>query len=193
MPTLLAKFRYFTSISIVHQYEDAMPQDQWRTYNILIHQEQARRLRPYTIAYVCKMHQGEESKKPPYVSLSPSVPIPDSDIKDMIDMDTGKKVKAVAYLRHNLVSVDTLAAQRMLDAFQDNNNHIYFTGGWTKGAGLHEEILSTSLDIANRIRGYFVIGDSNSYSDRDPEYTPKYIRDSFVKGDVKVLPDGFWD
>lgn len=194
MPTLLAQFRYFTSISIVHEYEDAMPpeQEQWRTYNILIHQEQARMLRPYTIAYVCKMHQGEDKAEPPFVSLSPSVPIPDGDILEMIDMDTGEMVKAVAYLRHNLVSVDTLAAQRMMDAFQGHNN-IYFTGGWTKGAGLHEETLSTSLDIANRIRGYFVIGQSHSYSDMDPEYTPKYIRDSFVKGPVEVLSDGFWD
>lgn len=193
MPTLLAQFRYFTSISIVHNYEDVMPPPKERlTYNILIHQQEARMLRPYTIAYVSKMHQGEETKDAPFVSLSPSIPIPEDDIFEMVDVATGDKIKSVAYFRHNMVSIDSLAAQRMMDAFQGHNG-IYFTGGWTKGAGLHEEILSTSLDVANRIRGYFVPGQSHSYSERDPEYVPKYVRDSFETRDVEVLPPGFWD
>jgi predicted NAD/FAD-binding protein len=198
MPLLLAQFRYADGIAIAHVSDAAMPPDRsrWRTYNIRIFPPRTRLLRPYTIAYVETMHQGAKTPDdpPPYfVSENPPVPIPEEQILDMIDLATGERTKAVAYFRHNTVSVDSMGAQRMLSTMQGQNG-VWYTGGWTNGAGLHEEIMAVSQEIALKLRGYIPLDRPlHTYSDRDPAFVPKYVRDSLQGEAAAAAPAGFWE
>ena len=51
--------------------------------------------------------------------------------------------KAICWFRHNVLDFDCLEAQEMLDKdpkIQGGQfGNVYFTGGWTNGAGLHEQ------------------------------------------------------
>jgi len=196
MPFLLAQFRYFDSISIVHDDASLLPaqQEQWSTYNILIYPPNTRMLRPYTITYVTQKHQGHDTNDPPYLTLTPFGPIPESTIQQMIDLGelpAKDKISAVTYLKHNLVSVDSMAAQRYLPSMQGINN-LYFTGGWTNGAGLHEEIIAQSLDVASRLRGIIPIHGPENYVHDDPSHVPGHVRKSLGE-DLPLLPDGIFD
>jgi predicted NAD/FAD-binding protein len=209
---LLAKFRYINSVAVAHTSPDVMPagREQWRTYNILIRPPRARMLRPYTISYVENMHQGAPRVPERYwlVSEDPHTPIPDDAVLQMKDPVTGKPVPAVAYFRHNTVTPETMGAQQMLSRLQGQNG-IYYTGGWTNGAGLHEEILAISIEIAQRLRGYIdrkfqprrgkLLAAApahvtlHTYNPDDPSYVPKYIRDALSDEPADAAPPGFWD
>ncbi|MCB9622406.1 MAG: NAD(P)-binding protein [Sandaracinus sp.] len=194
MPTLLAQFQYFDSIGIVHDDVSMLPPEEkdWSTYNILVYPPGTRLLRPYTITYVERKHHGEDTNEPPYVTLTPYGAVDESGIPTMIDLPSAERVSAVSYLRHNTLSVDAMAAQKYVRALQGQNG-LWFTGGWTNGAGLHEEILAMSKEIAMRIRGYFVLGQhEEGYHDADPSYVPKHLRDTFAE-EPDLFPDGFWE
>lgn len=194
MSTLLAQFEYFDSISIVHADPAMLPPDEsaWSTYNILVYPPGTRSLRPYTITYVERKHHGQNSNEPPYITLTPYGAVDANSIPNMVDLPKSDSVQAVTYLRHNTLSVDAMAAQRYVRALQGQNG-LWFTGGWTNGAGLHEEILAMSKEIAQRIRGIHVIGEhEEGYHDADPTYVPKYIRDSFSEA-PQPFPEGAWD
>lgn len=192
MSTLLAQFRYFDSVSIVHSDESMLPEDRsaWSTYNILVYPPGTTSLRPYTITYVTQKHQGVDSNDPPYLTCTPWGAVDDATIPTMIDLPSPERVQAVAHLRHNTLTVDAMGAQSLLPALQGQNN-LWFTGGWTNGAGLHEEILAMSKEIAMRIRGIFTSEHGETYREDDPSFVPKHKRDSFERA-PKVLPDGFW-
>lgn len=193
MSTMLAHFSYFDSMSIVHDDDAMLPTDPaaWSTYNILVYPPGTRSLRPYTITYVEQKHQGHDTNAPPYITLTPFGAVQERGIPEMIDLPGADRIKAVTYLRHNTLTLDAMAVQRLLPGIQGENN-LWFTGGWTNGAGLHEEILAQSREIALRIRDIFIIGEHGaSYRDDDPTYVPKHIRDSFESA-PKVLPAGFW-
>lgn len=192
VPTLLSQFEYFDSMAVVHDDQAMLPEDEslWSTYNILVYPPGTRSLRPYTITYVTRKHQGEDSNAPPYLTLTPFGAVNDEGVPSMLDLPASNRVKAVAYLRHNTLTVDAMAAQRLLPAVQGQSN-LWFTGGWTNGAGLHEEILAQSKEIALRIRGIYEVGHGESYRDDDPSYVPKHKRDSFASA-PEALPDGFW-
>lgn len=198
MPAMLGEFRYINSIAIAHTYDAVMPpMDRRQTYNIRIHPRDTRMLRPYTISYVEKMHQGAPTPEGSwFVSENPPVPIPDGRILDMIDLDSPENDprtrKAVAYFRHNTVTTGTIMAQRFLAAMQ-GENQVYFTGGWTQGAGLHEEILGVSQDVASKIRGYLTGGPLHSYRDDDPNHVPRYFLDALTTENAEVFPAGFWE
>jgi hypothetical protein len=194
MPTFLAQFRYLDSMAIVHDDESMLPEDpsQWSDYNILVYPPGTRSLRPYTITYVDQKHQGVSTNAPPYLTLTPYGAVQESGIPDMMNLPSSDRVKAIAYLRHNTTSLDSMAAQTLLPAMQGQEN-LWFTGGWANGAGLHEEIIALSKEIALRIRGIFVIGEhGETYRKDDPAYVPKHVRDTFAKR-PQPFPDGFWD
>ncbi len=194
MPTLLSQFEYFDSIGIVHDDVAMLPPDTkaWSTYNILVYPPGTRSLRPYTITYVERKHHGEDSNAPPYVTLTPYGAVDDAGIPKMFALPSSDRIEAVTFLRHNTLSVDAMVAQKYVRAMQGQNG-LWFTGGWTNGAGLHEEILAMSKEIAMRIRGIFVIGEhEEGYRDDDPTYVPKHLRDTFSV-DASPLPPGFWD
>ncbi|MEQ9081022.1 MAG: NAD(P)-binding protein [Sandaracinaceae bacterium] len=192
VPTLLSQFAYYDSMAVVHDDVNMLPTDEkmWSTYNILVYPPETRLLRPYTITYVTRKHQAEDSNQPPYLTLTPYGAVDDGGVPTMLDLPSSSRVKALAYLRHNTLSVDAMAAQRMLPALQGQSN-LWFTGGWTNGAGLHEEILAQSKEIALRIRNIFEVGHGESYREDDPSYVPKHKRDSFESA-PEALPDGFW-
>jgi predicted NAD/FAD-binding protein len=193
MSTLLAQFQYYDSVGMMHEDDSMLPTDpaEWSTYNILVYPPGTRSLRPYTITYVEQKHQGHDTNAPPYTTLTPYGAVQDASIPEMLDLPSGASVKAVTYLRHNTLTLDAMAVQRLLPSMQGQSN-LWFTGGWTNGAGLHEEILSQSRAIALRIRGIFTVGHGASYRDDDPSYVPKHLRDSFEPA-PEVVPDGFWD
>jgi predicted NAD/FAD-binding protein len=154
MVQVLSAFDYRNSVAVAHTYAPLLPADKnaWRTYNITIH-DNYQQLRPYSINYVCNLHQNDP-KNPrrnhfdePYffVSLNPQVPIPDRYVLNTLD---GKK--AVAYFPHNVLTVEALQAQAQLPAVQGQNN-LFFTGGWTVGAGLQEECLESARSVAQHI------------------------------------------
>jgi predicted NAD/FAD-binding protein len=153
LPSMLTTFRYINSIAIAHQDEAVMPprRDDWRTYNIRIFPPKARLLRPYTISYVETMHQGAKTPWGDvwFVTENPPFPIADHLILDMVE-PTGKREKAVAYFRHNTITTESMRAQRHLPSLQGENS-LYFTGGWTFGAGLHEEILHNSRRVSHKL------------------------------------------
>lgn len=194
MSTFLAQFEYFDSIGIVHEDTSMLPPDPkaWSTYNILVYPPKTTSLRPYTITYVERKHHGQNSNEPPYLTLTPFGAVDDAGIPEMIELPKSDRVRAVTYLRHNTLSPDAMTAQRYVRAMQ-GQNQLWFTGGWTNGAGLHEEILAMSKEIALRIRNIYVIGEhEEGYHDDDPTYVPKHIRDSFDDVDATPFPDGFW-
>lgn len=192
MSTMLAQFRYFDSVSIVHDDDAMLPTDPaaWSTYNILVYPPGTRSLRPYTITYVERKHQGEDTNAPPFITLTPFGAIQESTVPEMLDLPSGERVKAITYLRHNTLTPEAMAVQRLLPGLQGQNN-LWFTGGWTNGAGLHEEILAQSRSIALRIRDIHELEHGECYRDDDPSYVPKHIRDSF-ESKPEVLPKGFW-
>ena len=189
------EFKYIDSVAYAHTYDGVMPADRsrWQTYNVLIPGKDEKRL--YTMSYVENMHQGahEPPENPWFVSENPQVKIPYDEILTMVDLRsiTAPKIKAVITFPHNTLTDESLAAQRTLCGLQGKNG-VYFTGGWTNGAGLHEEVLAVSLDISAMILGH-ASHPVHGPCGPTPDHVPKYIRDSFADGPVQLYPDGFWE
>ena len=192
MDTLLAQFEYLDSMAIVHDDEAMLPADRsrWSTYNILVYPPATRSLRPYTITYVDRKHQGENSDDPPYLTLTPFGAVDAEGIPPMIALPSGERIEAVAYLRHNTLSVDAMGAQAMLPSIQ-GQNRLWLNGGWANGAGLHEEIIALSKEIALRVRGFFVPDLGETRRADDPSYDPRHVRESLGTGPRKPWPDDF--
>jgi predicted NAD/FAD-binding protein len=156
MVNVLSAFEYTRSVAVAHTFLTEMPinKNAWRTYNIRIHDDTAAQLRPYTISYVCNRHQNDAHnslykgyENPEFfVTLNPLNPIPDQYILRQPD---GKK--AVAYFYHNVVNQTSLVAQEHLHNVVQGQNNIFFTGGWTKGAGLHEECWLSAMSVSKHI------------------------------------------
>lgn len=181
LPRVLAQFRYINSIAVAHTWPGVMPADRgmWRTYNIRIQPQDARMLRPYNISYVESMHQGGFTPTDDFVTEDPHVPIPLRHIRAMVDPVTRERRKATAYFRHNTITVDSMRAQDQLSDDFQGVNHLWYTGGWAHGAGLHEEIMVLAQEVAERIRGTHV-GPLHTWSARDPGHVPLYIRQVFA-------------
>jgi uncharacterized protein len=156
MVNVLSAFEYTNSVAVAHTFSPLLPLNKsaWRTYNIRIHDDAAVHLRPYSISYVCNRHQNDAenpiykgSDNPDFfVSLNPSIPIPPQHI---LKTPAGKK--AISYFAHNVLSNFTLIAQENLRDLVQGQNNIFFTGGWTMGAGLHEECLLSAMSVSERI------------------------------------------
>ena len=177
----LARVRYLNGISVAHTFAGMMPPDYnaWCTYNILIHQD-ASYLKPYTISYVCNRHQNDAAEASYdhfglpqfFITCNPPVPIPSKYI--LTDAATGKP--AIANLRHNVFDCDCLSAQAEILTSQGQNN-LYFAGGWTLGAGLHEECWIQGINIAHQIATGEKVTDHHYDVSRGPDkYAPKYLR-----------------
>lgn len=193
---ILSSFRYFSSVALWHDDDSVMPAERnhWRTYNIVIYPEDRCQLRPYTINYVCSMHQGRDRAEAPFVSESPLQGVCRDRLRGrVLPSESAPSGSAIAWFRHNMVSVEAMQAQCWLHAQQGCNN-IYYTGGWTNGAGLHQEIMAVSLDIAKRLRGTYREEDANVALSHKPDHIPMYLRvaateRSETHGDM--VPAGF--
>ncbi|MBD9527453.1 FAD-dependent oxidoreductase [Paracoccus sp. PAR01] len=153
----MASIEYTNGISVAHTDSRLLPVNcnAWSTYNILIHQPGAVAQMPYTINYVANRHQND-AQNPLYdkfgyplffVSVNPYRPIPD----DLVLKDAQGN-PAVQNLRHNVLDFATLQAQAVCLKNQGVNG-IYYAGGWTQGAGLHEECWVQGQDVAKLILG----------------------------------------
>ncbi len=114
-----------------------------------------------------------------FVTLNPCVPIPDEYVlktpKDeqrkpagyfknfteneeklpgwqlMIEAAGGGQ-PVIGWFKHNVLNFDCLDAQQELKALQGGAfQNLYFTGGWTNGAGLHEECWEVAKEVAVEI------------------------------------------
>jgi len=197
LPFILAEalkvFGAYPATALVHNDPSVMPADptQWRTYNVLI-EPPGDKTQPYTISYVNAMHNGVYAQVPPFVTENPIVPIAPGSVLDMVDLSnpTGPMVKAQADFTHNTVSVKTMALQAGLPTYQGHGG-VYFTGGWTNGAGLQEQIISTSMGIAATIRGFTDEELQQTYREDRPAYVPHYLRRSLGRK-PREWPAGFW-
>jgi|GEM_PF-6002421 len=188
------RFEYIDSDACAHTDPRVLPPDRnrWETYNVLIPATNEKRL--YTISYVENMHQG--APKPPvgawFVSENRMKDVDGRLIKHMVDLadPTGPMRPATITFPHNTLTPDSLRAQRELCQLQGKWG-LYYTGGWTNGAGLHEEVLAVSLDISYMIRGINFPLNGPCGPGRHP--VPGYIRRSFSKEPMKLYPDGFWE
>lgn len=174
----LKVFEYYPATAFAHEYDGVIPVDfgEWRTYNIRILPPDSVP-RPYTITYVEAMHQGALKPDTPtlFVTENPPVQIPPASVRQMLDVDTGTFVPAQTSFRHNTVTFDTIAAQALLPAWQGRNS-LWYTGGWTNGAGLHEQILRQASEIALKMLGHIPVDEPlHTYDDRYPEHVPQYL------------------
>ncbi len=155
--TVLGSFTYLDSTAVAHTWAGLLPRahNAWRTYNVLIRPEGAPPT-PYSMTYVENRHQNDH-RNPEYdhyggpqwfVTLNPQLPIPDSFV--LTDARTGQP--AVAHFPHNVVDFAALSAQQHLPPLQGRNN-VYFAGGWTLGAGLHEECWEAAVRVADMLLG----------------------------------------
>jgi len=113
----------------------------------------------------------------PYVlySINPHVAIPDEFVlrQPVKDLQTGEYLRALAYFPHNVMNVRSMWAQSVLwgthwpypndPAFEyhwpnytpgapvQGQNGLYFTGGWTLLAGLHEQCWQSAIEVVNLI------------------------------------------
>jgi uncharacterized protein len=178
----LSRISYLNGLSVAHTWCGMMPSDvnAWKTYNILIHQPPETTLKPYTISYVCNRHQND-AQNPAYnyfggpqffITVNPPLAIP----SQYVLQDQTTLLPAIANLRHNILDFACLAAQETMQTLQGANS-LYFAGGWTNGAGLHEECWVQGENIASLI----VTGQGkpeNHYDSRPgaKHFAPAYLR-----------------
>lgn len=67
------------------------------------------------------------------------------------DFEKKYKNKAVTLFRHNVLDKNCLQAQDQLKKYHQNAGRLYITGGWSQGAGLHEECWQQAESIADKI------------------------------------------
>lgn len=153
LASALKTVKYTSSEAVAHTDTRLLPANRnaWRTYNVRI-RDDAEPQKPYQMTYVENRHQNDRAGifdhyglSEFFVSLNPYIqPRPELVLKDV----NGNDLRAT--FRHNVVDVPTMQMQENLKQMQGMNN-IFFTGGWTNGAGLHIECWLQSADIANRI------------------------------------------
>ena len=151
----LTSFKYRDEEIVAHTYYGVLAPcvDVWRTYNILVRKNAAGPHR-YTITYVVNRHQndgykirqGALSAPQFFVTVNAPVPIPDSHVLRQPDGTHARTVfKDIAF------DLDALEAQALRAGLQGINN-VYLTGGYTQGAGLHEECWTDGMELAAHIK-----------------------------------------
>jgi predicted NAD/FAD-binding protein len=176
----LEEFTYLPSTAYAHTDTALLPPRLfWRTYNILIH-ETDQRFTPYTISYVVNFHQNDAAnpeyqniEKPLlfFCTLNPHREIPEHEI-----LRQPNDEPAIARFPHNVVNNKALTAQRAVwgEAWPEPHRaltsvleeelpprdkwgiqglgNVFFTGGWTLGAGLHEQCLMSAAKVNRMVR-----------------------------------------
>ena len=148
----------------------------------------------------------------PYVfySINPQVAIPDEFVlrQPIKDPKTGEYLRAIAYFPHNVINVRSMWAQSVLWGTEwpypddqdfeyhwpcyepgtpvQGQNGLYFTGGWTLLAGLHEQCWQSAIEVVKLVT-------EESQSEQHPKnyrFIPNYIsRDQSV--DDSFMPDSY--
>ncbi|MDJ0942806.1 MAG: FAD-dependent oxidoreductase [Kiloniellales bacterium] len=194
MVQILSSIKYLNSLSVCHTFAGVLPPNRnaWRTYNILIHQPPNKAMKPYTITYVCNRHQNDKTNADYdkfglpqfFVTLNPPVPIPDQFVLKQVEETSWfkKEDPAVTYLKHNVLNFDCLEAQMLLwdkDKKVQGTNNLYFTGGWTNGAGLMEECWRSGSCVAELIHDpTYECEDIYNFDPQAEHFAPRYLRDA---------------
>jgi len=172
---VLEHFTYLPSTAYAHTFAGVLPaREFWRTYNILIREPSlqpiAESTTPYSISYLVNDHQNDKKfnpgpHRPFFCSLTPFEDIPSECI--LLQPDGAQ---AKADFPHNVLNEKAIKGQGELwgSAWEkpalalepseelpepdtwgiQGDRGIFFTGGWTLGAGLHEQCWQS----ADRIR-----------------------------------------
>ncbi|TAJ82027.1 MAG: hypothetical protein EPO42_01800 [Gallionellaceae bacterium] len=184
---------------VVHLSTANMPPDPntWRTYNINIFPDQDKGQR-YNINYWINRHQND-SKNPSYncqssefrehtytpqyfLSLNPLNPIP--DICRLKSQPYGNCTMFKFY--HCRLNMDATKAQDYLvPLMMKGIDNVYFTGGYTKGAGLHEECWISGTEVAKHALSpshqdphqYRMPTDSSDVDEHVSHIAPEYMLD----------------
>ncbi len=180
----------------------------WRSYNVLIHQGTSMNPYTMSYVCNRHQNDAEldcegRPVKPErnkvglpqfFVTENPLVPIPDDYVLEVCE--DGKRAwagyprlgghesqmpgkKATIYFKHNVLDFACLAAQELLPSIQGGeHDNIYFAGGWTKGAGLHEECCRQGRCVTELIHDpdYKCPDDWNAKPEAGEEYAPAYVR-----------------
>ncbi len=151
----LTSFTYHANEIVAHTYYGVLPPyvKAWRTYNIVIPRNPAA-AHPYTMTYVMNRHQndarcatgGDLGTPQFFVTVNPPVPIPDSHVLAQPD---GAPARTV--FEDNNYDLTAIKAQETRANLQGINN-LYLTGGYTSGAGLHEECWTDGMELAAQIK-----------------------------------------
>ncbi len=173
---VLRKVRYAPSVAYAHTYTGILPPDVnlWRTYNVTVHDAThvGGKTYPYSMTYVCNKHQND-AKSGTYNNYGgPQILVtlnPREDVKKILDdeikamqatpsvaplymlCDANTHAPIVWSFPHNIVDNASIRAQDDLVQFQGREG-LFFTGGWTQGAGLHEECWIQSQAVATAIQ-----------------------------------------
>lgn len=133
----------------------------WRSFNVRIRQGAG--LKPYSMTYVCNRHQNDAAggdwnhanSAQMFVTLNPTELIPDRYVLPRAVKSSSNGVqaapeqKAIHAFKHNLLDRNCFETQRAIKKFHQTNTRLYFTGGWSNGAGLHEECWLQAEKIAS--------------------------------------------
>lgn len=151
--TMLGRVRYAGSTAYAHVDPSVLPERRsaWRTYNVLIRDKSTPK--DYSMTYVINHHQADAENThddyfhcPQYfVSLNPYLELQSDKI--LRDPD-GKEIQAS--FPHNVMDFNCLRAQKTLWDPERNiqgRRGIYFSGGWTVGAGLHIECWNSAKQV----------------------------------------------
>jgi predicted NAD/FAD-binding protein len=185
MAKALREFSMSKSTVVVHTDPRFLPpqQDCNMTYNIHIYNYvPGRTYYPYTITYIENYHQNDQ-KTPAdplfFTSVNPQFPIDSKRVLKQLDGIT----PAEAEFYHCKLNRKSVAAQVFIEKTQMGEKverGYYFAGSFTKGAGLHEECIIHSQELAKKIANPLYESDQ-SYHFNSPgkQFAPRYIREAF--------------
>ncbi len=139
-----------------------------------------------------------------FVSLNPATPVPDKYVLRVIRQPghtpggyakhfsedeqrlpgwhaiDKEDDRATAWFKHNVLDFNCLDAQEKLDSAQGGaHGNLYFTGGWCKGAGLHEECWLMGEHVAKRVFGESAKDEHcfDPEATTEADYVPRYWRE----------------
>ncbi len=144
-----------------------------------------------------------------FVSLNPEPPVPDERVLRIVRepghtpggytrrLTSGETApprgwqaleaaddRAVAWFKHNVLDFDCLDAQEQLPAAQGGEHgRLFLTGGWAKGAGLHEECWLMGETVAKAVLGEKAEDEHRFRPEAGAHYAPRYLREAHQKAD----------
>jgi len=179
---ILGGVKYVSSMGYAHVDPRVMPANQaaWRSYNVLIRGPQDPT--NYTMSYLINDHQADAWNpranyfgQPQYfVTLDPYIPLDPSKIL----FDKSRSQPAQWEFDHNVGNASLVSLQQSLWAGGvQGRNGIYFTGGWTVGAGLQIECWESASAIVRLLSGAAEAPHMAWDANRAREvYAPEYLR-----------------
>ncbi|RKH46504.1 FAD-dependent oxidoreductase [Corallococcus sp. AB050B] len=184
MRRMLRSIKYTQTRAYAHLDASVLPRKEaWRTYNVRI-RARGETPKPYSMTYVINRHQADAGNPHDdfldceqfFVSLAPDRKLdPSKILKD----EHGKPLTRT--FQHNVVDFHCIQAQQDLWGDEDNRiqgqAHLYFTGGWTVGAGLHIECWESAKQVVRLLSETARSSAQMTYEDSPSgRYEPEYIR-----------------